>query len=202
MTANPAGGAAEDSRFHESCRVAEARRAMFMENISPALAEREDALPKLLRHENASRAAKLRRTFRLIDELLEAASPYVACKKGCSSCCHMNVTISALEAEQIQRATGRRAKQLSSSMSHPLGEFQGVQCPFLRDGSCSIYEVRPYMCRKHVNFDETAYWCDPQRMHTAELPMVSFSGPRDAYFDVIGPNGVTADIRDFFPKGY
>lgn len=198
MTTTPDEIATEARRLEDSRKAAEARRSKFMAAIPTDLAEREDAFPKILRLENAGRPAKLRKIFHLVDELSACAAPFLACQKGCASCCHMNVTISALEAEHIQRATGRRAKQLSASKSHPSVEFQGVPCPFLDEGCCSIYEVRPFMCRKHVSFDETAYWCDPQRMHTVEMPIVKFSGPEDAYFELIGPNGITGDIRDFF----
>jgi Fe-S-cluster containining protein len=178
------------------------RRDLYTRSIDPALSAREDAFPRKLRAMNASAPAKLRQIYALVDELTAAAGPYIACGKGCAACCHMNVTISELEAKTIARAAGRNPVQLRESRSHELGEFSGVPCPFLKDSVCSIYADRPYACRKHVSFDTSDFWCRPERSHETELPQVGFSGPEDAFFELsrLSDGGIIADIRDFFPQ--
>jgi Fe-S-cluster containining protein len=176
------------------------RRDAYAAGISDTLKSREDEIPHELRKLNAAAHTKLSKVYRLIDELGGAAASFVACKAGCAACCHMNVTVSALEAKQITAATGRRASQIDVTRSHDLAEFDGVPCPFLLDSKCSIYEVRPFACRRHVSFDTNAYWCEPGRSREHQMPMVGFDGLEAAFFDVTRrrEGGVFADIRDFF----
>lgn len=128
----------------------------------------------------------------------------MACKDGCAACCHMNVTISAIEAKQIQAVTGARSIALDSSRTHDPAEFGGKRCPFLSESKCSIYDSRPFSCRKHVSFDTTSYWCQPERSHKHNLPMIRFDGAEEAFFEVTGRShsGVFGDIRDFFPDPF
>ena len=133
-------------------------------------------------------------------DLGRAAEPYVACGKGCSSCCKMNVTISQIEANLIAEITGLKSKQLTSSKTHRSDMFIGSPCVFLKDDTCTIYDVRPFVCRKHIWFDTSSYWCDPERSLEVEIPMIEFSGAFGAFLDVTRKDsgGVHADIRDFF----
>ena len=185
----------------ETLNVAFQRRDAYQASLDPAMAAREDSISTKIRFLNASKAAKLREIYGLLDELGAGARPFVACARGCSACCHMNVTISNLEASLIESATGRRAAVISTHKTHDIAEFSGVSCPVLRDSGCSIYADRPFACRKHVSFHTSDYWCKPERSHKKELPQIEFTGAREAYVDVIGlkSTGVLADIRDFFP---
>jgi uncharacterized protein len=139
------------------------RRDEYAASLDASLKEREDSIPRRMRSTNASPNSKLTKIYALVDELGAAAKDFVACRNGCSACCYMNVTISLIEAKQIETATGRVRAALSSSWTHNLGEFSGRPCPFLKDSSCSIYHVRPFACRKHVSFDTTSFWCQPER---------------------------------------
>ena len=151
--------------------------------------------------DNSSRRSKLRKIYAFTDELSHVREPFIACRRGCSDCCRMNVTISDLEAETIASAIGRQAVRIQKDIAHPLETFNGAPCPFLRAGECSIYEHRPYACRRHANFDASAYWCEPSRSNGASLPMVEFSEVKGAFSDVtkLSDGGIFADIRDFFP---
>jgi Fe-S-cluster containining protein len=191
-----AAGAPMDD-LTDACR----RRDEYAVSLDASLKEREDSIPRRMRSVNASANAKLTKIYALVDELGAAAKDYVACRNRCSACCHMNVTISVIEAKQIETATGRVRAALSSSRTHPPGEFSGRPCPFLKDSSCSIYPIRPFACRKHVSFDTTNFWCQPERSNLKEMPMIRFSGVEAAFSDVSGRNGngLFADIRDFFP---
>lgn len=188
------------ARLSVSTEAAKFRRAEFVKAISPELSNREDTIQRKLASENASSRNKLQKIYSLMAELGKAAEPYVACGKGCSGCCQMNVTVSQLEANFIENETGIKPARVTRSVRHPPDEFMGVPCPFLKEGSCSIYEARPYPCRKHISFDTSSYWCDPTRS-LVEFPMIEFSGAQGAFMDIARATsgGVFADIRDFFP---
>ncbi len=49
-----------------------------------------------------------------------------------------------------------------------------VPCPFLRDGACSIYEVRPVVCRHTMALD-TAEHCGPPTPGAARPRMLAFA---------------------------
>ena len=106
------------------------------------------------------------------------------CRKGCSTCCTQSVTMSALEGELIYRhleskaALQKFAALLAGSDHKPLrpemttnhfvrsfmaspeeipvaGDGWSFEpCPFLENGSCRIYAVRPFACRAFVSLDD------------------------------------------------
>ena len=96
------------------------------------------------------------------------------CRKGCSTCCTQNVTITALEGERILDYCIREnlrswllsklehleshGKPLQTTNEYVLSIFQDKEehegltppkgvCPFLEKGRCTIYPVRPFSCR-------------------------------------------------------
>jgi len=99
----------------------------------------------------------------------------LACKKGCSTCCTTNVSMTTLEADYIWNSglftdslyqkLKQAAKEehfvpsttINTSAAMCLSENQMPEetspvtfdpCPLLtEDGLCSIYEVRPFSCR-------------------------------------------------------
>lgn len=75
--------------------------------------------------------------------LLEKYSNDITCRKGCDSCCILE-SVFPVEAYAIYESirSGERAHQIIS------GDTPG-RCVFLREGSCSIYMVRPVICRTH-----------------------------------------------------
>jgi Fe-S-cluster containining protein len=190
-----------DKSLSASVEAAEFRRSQFIQAIPPVLAAKEDAIQRRLDTENASSRSKLRKIYSLLTELGEAAKPFVACSKGCSACCKMNVMISQVEASFIEMETGIKPVKIVSNKIHPINKFVGIPCSFLSNDSCSIYDARPFACRKHFSFDASPYWCDPTRLLEKELPMIGFSGAEGALMDVAGvaTGGIFADIRDFFP---
>jgi Fe-S-cluster containining protein len=95
-----------------------------------------------------------------------AARAAVACRAGCGTCCHNDVAVQAHEvfiaAEHIQRtfspaeletliarlAAHRAAYAAKRDL--PAGQQRPqTPCVLLRDGSCSIYEDRPEICRAY-----------------------------------------------------
>ena len=191
-----------DPRLQRSRQRMAARREALIQALPADLIEREDALPARVRSDNASAQTKLGRIYALVDEFAEHRAPYVACQRGCADCCRMNVQITSLEAARIAAGTSRQAQALTQSRTHDLTEFAGQACPFLVDNACSIYALRPFVCRHHASFDVDAYWCDPQRMTTVALPVLKLSAAEQAVVEVLKQTKrpVMADIRDFFPN--
>ena len=75
----------------------------------------------------------------------------MACTQGCHDCCAPNLSVTQVEAEMIKGFLKARPfrveniKKLIESNPH-----HSTRCEFLKaDGLCSIYEVRPLICRSH-----------------------------------------------------
>lgn len=112
----------------------------------------------------------MRATSRLADGLLaRAANGTVACKAGCDHCCHQSVGVTPPEAFTIvqhlkqtlteELLEARRARIAAAFESNRgLSTEQRFSpehpCPFLDDGQCSIYEVRPLSCRGMNSLDD------------------------------------------------
>ncbi len=92
----------------------------------------------------------------------------VACRRGCSYCCHgQQVPVSAPEALEIAahirtRPAERRhllAERLVATDRRTRGRSRAeimhemLPCPFLLEGECGIYPVRPLACRAFVSLD-------------------------------------------------
>jgi uncharacterized protein len=186
----------------EITKEIEIRRGLFVASIPSALKAKEDSIATVLAFKNASTRSKLGSLYRLTDEIAEHAKPYVACGRGCSNCCKMNIQISDSEASKIADETGHRPTQLKQSIDHSSEKFAGKTCPFLVDDACSIYQSRPLVCRSHFSFDTTAYWCHPDRMGTVAVPLIRFDGIQSAFLSITKHNNgsVFADIRDFFTQ--
>jgi Fe-S-cluster containining protein len=76
-----------------------------------------------------------------------------ACAPGCFFCCYLPVDVLAPEAFRIAahlkqtRSPGELADLVYRLGAHGQQDFGARPCVFLADGRCSIYEVRPMVCR-------------------------------------------------------
>ena len=88
----------------------------------------------------------------------------LACKAGCSYCCSARVEAIEPEVFRIAREIASRPpgevnvliERLRAYVAMPSGVAPWQQrkpCPFLVDDLCSIYEVRPGVCRKAHSLD-------------------------------------------------
>jgi Fe-S-cluster containining protein len=72
-----------------------------------------------------------------------------ACRKGCCICCELP-SVNNLEARLIADYCAERPETLLKKGSVPPPPTgQDGSCPFITDGACRIYEVRPLICRTH-----------------------------------------------------
>ncbi len=102
-----------------------------------------------------------------LDETIAGASTHIEqgvhCKKSCSYCCYFRVDVSANEIfaisdcmqtsftneelKQFVERANENKKQISM-LSQAKRIVTNIACPLLVDDTCSVYAVRPSMCRK------------------------------------------------------
>lgn len=119
----------------------------------------EEAFEKLCNSYTATLQRDLSPQLR--DAARASAKPSITCKKGCSYCCEMQVSVSAVESEILRSlATPEvlsRVNSEASALESPadVDEFGKLArekraCPFLVNSECSIYDKRPLACRNMV----------------------------------------------------
>ena len=92
----------------------------------------------------------------------------LACRRGCAFCCHVDVTVTPLEAIRLWRRAGDAAPPDSTARRAP--------CPMLVDNACSQYEARPYACRAVFSSDATA--CEAGYASDGVVAIPSLDWPR------------------------
>ena len=80
----------------------------------------------------------------------------MACRRGCDGCCHAWLTVSPVEAAEIEALIPKldpahRAALVArgkAELAREAGHESPARCAMLEaDGSCAIYEARPLVCR-------------------------------------------------------
>lgn len=104
---------------------------------------------------------------------INGQSPDVACKSGCNYCCHSQVNIIPIEALLISAFIKKEftvtqmgalntgiAKARSMTAGKTLEQVYAIKddlpCLFLKFGKCSIYKIRPSICRSWNSLDSAA----------------------------------------------
>jgi Fe-S-cluster containining protein len=112
-----------------------------------------------------------------------------ACKKGCSYCCTSWVAASTPEILYLlAQLPPDRSPEIKENISKAYSTTKGLDagtrqrmrtpCPMLQDDSCSVYQVRPLVCRTLVSYD----WTTCNRVYT------HFTGervPKSHAYDVL-----------------
>ncbi len=76
-------------------------------------------------------------------KLLEKYRDDIACREGCDSCCILE-SVFPVEAYVIYKSL-----LADERIAEDISIYQKGRCVFLHDGGCSIYSVRPVICRTH-----------------------------------------------------
>lgn len=103
-----------------------------------------------------------RRHDAAVTNTIKVSARKPACQSGCSYCCYYKVVARAAEVVAIHqyvlsRFTQNQIKAVVEQATHNVSEASGLshaqhlainqRCPFLFDGKCGIYPVRPSKCR-------------------------------------------------------
>lgn len=125
----------------------------------------ERAGQALQRATSASQAALATIVHEAVEPLLSdtAQAKDLACRAGCSHCCHYPVGITFPEAMRLAEAIKQRpglrnrvqtaATEVGDQAWH---ELIGQPCPLLVDNSCAIHDDRPMPCRALGSLDKQA----------------------------------------------
>lgn len=127
------------------------------------------------------------------EELLRSApagaaiTAKIACRKGCTFCCHSQVEVSIVEAIAIAHAIAG-SPDLSAGVRTAAPKVRGlsalarmqahIPCPLLRDGACSVYTDRPRSCRALTSYDVSACEDEFERPAAERAPRPTFTWPR------------------------
>ncbi len=152
-----------------------------------------------------------------------AADDSWACKKGCTSCCTQNVTITALEGEAVLRYTIAQGRQkwLMDKLQGELSPQRPGQtinsfarsciagentenadqtsfspCPFLDDDCCcSIYPARPFNCRCFLSLHK----CGPERPALVSEEYLAASTAVNQLIEHLGQREYWGNMLDVLP---
>jgi len=159
-------------------------------------------------NENSGTASKRRKLYQIIDDASAAIYPNSACRGvGCSHCCKTSVMIRQTEADAIGKKVGRAARKVAIREPDRIKglafdeKYAGSPCPFLVDEKCSVYEVRPYVCRQAHSLNASPDQCDTSKVKATDSCVIHFdlthleyavTSVCDASGDALG------GIREFF----
>jgi Fe-S-cluster containining protein len=164
-----------------------------------------DGLLKL-RAEPTPIEEKRRRVIWIADTVVKALEPHVACRSGCSHCCHMNTMIYEHEARRLAEVSGRKMAVLpyrppSVVFSEGM-QYEFMPCPFLVADKCSVYDDRPLVCRVHHSLSNLASDCDPLGPGSGRPPMYDpdvIEVPYKLLNESANPMEPMGNIAEFFP---
>ena len=178
-------------------------RLQQIEQAAPGLNERQADIAKAAVEQQGSARRRLKVARQLVDEFARTIEPLAACRRGCAHCCHIKVEMTEIEAEQLGAAIKRRPNAKYSYMVDDVDAYNyNTPCPFLaKDHSRSIYEHRPFACRKHHNLDQDEVFCrlDVPPSFNAGVLKVRPNAAMFAYWGAMTSSKRIADIRDWFP---
>lgn len=178
------------------------RKLAQVEALAPGLEQRQADVAMRAVHEPRSNRSRLGVALQLVDEFAHAVEPLAACRRGCAHCCHIRVEMTELEAERLGTALGRTPNRRLRYMPVEAGAYgYDTPCPFLHGGECSIYEHRPFGCRKHHSLDQDELFCrlDVPAEFAASVPRMQPVAALLVWGSAINASMGVADIRDWFP---
>lgn len=151
---------------------------LAIQKLTGFIESRIDNINSTLSRHDAIR--KLRRLYEKLDNALKPIQKVTSCKQGCNHCCFLPILSSELENELIKDYMSEhftednysdfkyKISQNKDTLSHLVninGRFMeenyklyaasNIPCAFLDiNNNCMIYEVRPFICRKYLVFND------------------------------------------------
>jgi hypothetical protein len=90
-----------------------------------------------------------------VDRAVAASGRVPACRSGCHACCSQPIPVSTIEAQGVRWFA---LSHLVGDLARRVGEALMMQrqdpCPFLADGVCAVYPLRPLACREYIVFNQ------------------------------------------------
>lgn len=134
--------------------------------------------------------------------------PALDCHKGCATCCTLRVTATAPEVLMLARFIraihpGLQARGIdlpaqiaqADACTQGLGEGQRVaerqRCPFIAQGVCVIYQVRPMACRGLASYDRK----DCAQAASGKVDAIPYSEPHMRVRSLV-QNAMQSALRD------
>ncbi len=135
-----------------------------------------------------TRARRLRVHLAIIDggvaPVVARYRAHIACRAGCSECCHQSFRVSELEGALLREGLAAAAPAVRAEISARARAYhpgRGEPCPALAsDGTCQVYAHRPRICRKYG----IPLW-HPDRPEQLDTCRLNFRGVVDLEADLI-----------------
>lgn len=195
------------ARLAESDDFVSGRMERINKRLGPHMSRFNKELSALVRNQRKPEYC-IPAFWKLADEMMSYNAPDVACKRGCSHCCHVQVLITVDEAEIIGKRIGRKPQPIFGR-GRGRADVQSFDwgyhnpCTFLVNGECSIYENRPLPCRLQYNLDHDSLMCELTPPESKRVPYLNPHPYLMAFLQMLGVPRVVpklADIREFFPR--
>ncbi|APE04637.1 hypothetical protein BM528_01615 [Alteromonas sp. RW2A1] len=185
-----------EKKYDAANQVATSNFKKLSDSMPVELDRKEAKIATRLTKANMPVMKKLNRLYELMDDLSKHVQMFTPCAKGCNYCCTYPVTLSDIEIQKIENVTGVNRKAIIVKQERE----KFTPCPFLKSGACSIYDARPFVCRRHVTMTETNEWCKPENAFEYSFPLLSFTEINKSYdlIRVESGNPSLVDIRDVF----
>lgn len=131
----------------------------------------------------------------------------ISCKAGCSACCHQKVDLGAFEGALIEKylhdnpiaVDKDRLRRQAEALKGEAGSYEKLpfeerRCVFLSaDQTCSIYSVRPLMCRRHFVQSDPSI-CRSEEIFRLEMEV---NPDTDAYLSAYVTRNATRSLPEF-----
>ena len=89
------------------------------------------------------------------------------CGSGCSDCCQVRLTVTAVEAQALRDEVATWAPARRAALAANVARSRGHCAALDPTGRCLVYEARPIVCRSHGA---------PVRMTKHSLPVIASPG--------------------------
>ena len=110
--------------------------------------------------------------------LFHASARAPVCGAGCGACCCQPIPLSLAEAVAIRKFL--RLTALPPPTPDPKGDPN--HCPFMENGHCTIYPIRPFACRRFMVFN---HCCAPGEDPTVTRPEDVLRPSRKILFETL-----------------
>jgi uncharacterized protein len=180
-----------NKEYEIALKTAENKINASKESIPKDIRKMEESLFQKITTSKHDRIKTLELLFSEMDAIYNFVHQFTLCKKGCSYCCKYGISISELEVDYIKKKV---------KLDKVLAKTVDSSCPFLKEGICSIYNERPFFCRRHLAFYDSPEWCELDISHNYRFPNIDCTEIDKCYAYLIGPHGQDSmqDIRQAF----